>query len=301
VTHVTTTASLRENRPEASNGAFDQRYRIPGYMFGVQTDDRLGSVLDSLLAPFRTSVGDAGGDHVPIYSIREIEPGRLAISVDGRWLADRPGPAGVAEFLMREMNAADVWRHVEFLVVHAAAACLDGKGLVLPGGEGAGKTTLVAAAVRAGMDYLTDEAALFHPETGEVHPFPRPLCMETSSIDLMPDIWDRLSPEYRYPARTQYPIRFDDLGSGAIGRACRVRSVMALDYRRGAGTVLEEIGRAEAVAVLAQNALNFGSFGGRGLTILKKVVEGAKCYRLQVDHLDEAVDLLMRVVRGLSR
>jgi hypothetical protein len=297
VTHVTTTASLHEHLPEAWNGAFGHRYRVPGFVFGLQTDNRLGPILDSLLAPFRTSPDDAGRDHVPIYSIREIEPGRLAISVDGRWRADRPGPAGVAEFLMREMNTADVWRHAEFLVVHAAAACLDGNGLVLPGGEGAGKTTLVAAAVRAGMDYLTDEAALFHPETGEVHPFPRPLCMETSSIDLMPDIWDRLPHDYRYPTRTQYPIRFDDLGSGAIGRACRVRFVMALDYRRGAGTVLQEIGRAETVAVLAQNALNFGSFGGRGLIILKKVVEGAKCYRLQVDDLDEAVNLLMPMVR----
>jgi hypothetical protein len=57
------------------------------------------------------------------------------------------------------------------LFVHAGVVGWRGQAIVLPGRTFSGKTTLVAALVRAGATYYSDEYAVFDPR-GRVHPFP---------------------------------------------------------------------------------------------------------------------------------
>jgi hypothetical protein len=62
------------------------------------------------------------------------------------------------------------------IFVHAGAVAIDGRALLVPGASFAGKTTLVAALVREGAAYLSDEFAVLD-ESGQVHPYPRPLSL----------------------------------------------------------------------------------------------------------------------------
>jgi hypothetical protein len=56
--------------------------------------------------------------------------------------------------------------------VHAGVVSWRGRAIVLPGPSHAGKTSLVAALVRAGATYYSDEYAVFD-SSGRVHPYPR--------------------------------------------------------------------------------------------------------------------------------
>ncbi|MGH7394773.1 MAG: hypothetical protein ACREJF_04145, partial [Candidatus Methylomirabilales bacterium] len=60
------------------------------------------------------------------------------------------------------------------LFVHAGVVGWRGRAIVLPGRTHSGKTTLVAALVRAGATYYSDEYAVFDAR-GRVHPYPKPL------------------------------------------------------------------------------------------------------------------------------
>jgi hypothetical protein len=62
----------------------------------------------------------------------------------------------------------------DLLFVHAGVVAWRGRALVIPGRSTSGKSTLVAALVRAGATYYSDEYALFDA-SGRVHPFARPL------------------------------------------------------------------------------------------------------------------------------
>src|SRR5205085_10523469 len=62
------------------------------------------------------------------------------------------------------------------LFVHAGVVGWRGRAVVLPGRSFAGKTTLVAALVRAGATYYSDEYAVFD-RAGRVHPYARPLAL----------------------------------------------------------------------------------------------------------------------------
>jgi hypothetical protein len=60
--------------------------------------------------------------------------------------------------------------------VHAGAVSWKGRAIVMPGDSYAGKSTLVAALIRAGATYYSDEIAVLD-EHGDLHPYARPLQM----------------------------------------------------------------------------------------------------------------------------
>ena len=62
------------------------------------------------------------------------------------------------------------------IFVHAGVVAHRGKTIMLPGVSFAGKTTLVAALVRAGARYYSDEFAVLD-ENGHVHPYAKPLSL----------------------------------------------------------------------------------------------------------------------------
>lgn len=81
------------------------------------------------------------------------------------------------------IDAKTVIRDLEFWVaehavgavfIHAGVVEFEGKALILPGGPGSGKTTLVSSLVRAGFGYLSDRFAVL-TDDGAVSPYPRPL------------------------------------------------------------------------------------------------------------------------------
>ncbi len=62
------------------------------------------------------------------------------------------------------------------IFVHAGVVGWKGGAIVIPGRSFTGKSTLVAALVRAGATYYSDEYAVLDPK-GRVHPYPRPLSL----------------------------------------------------------------------------------------------------------------------------
>lgn len=58
------------------------------------------------------------------------------------------------------------------IFVHAGAVAWKGRGILVPGASGAGKTTLVAALVAAGAEYYSDEFAVLD-EAGRLLPYAR--------------------------------------------------------------------------------------------------------------------------------
>jgi hypothetical protein len=67
--------------------------------------------------------------------------------------------------------------------VHAGVVGWNGRAIVIPGSSHSGKSTLVAALIRAGAVYYSDEFAVFDRD-GRVHPYPRPLSLRERAGDV---------------------------------------------------------------------------------------------------------------------
>src|SRR5260370_23490113 len=65
------------------------------------------------------------------------------------------------------------------LFVHAGVVGWQGRAILLPGRSHSGKSTLVAALLRAGATYYSDEYAVLDAR-GRVHPFAKPLSLRQS-------------------------------------------------------------------------------------------------------------------------
>lgn len=98
--------------------------------------------------------------------------------------------------------------------VHAGVVAIKGKAVLLPGVSMAGKTTLIAALVRAGATYYSDEYALLDRH-GRVHPFLRPLSL-------------------RLPDGSRQVQRAEDLGGTNGRRPIEVGAVVMTSYRQNA-------------------------------------------------------------------
>lgn len=70
--------------------------------------------------------------------------------------------------------------------IHAGVVADDGHALVLPGYSFSGKTSLVAALVRAGATYYSDEFAVLDSD-GLLHPYPKPLSVREGSDQVQVD------------------------------------------------------------------------------------------------------------------
>jgi hypothetical protein len=91
--------------------------------------------------------------------------------------------------IMRTQQLEKAWTHLESalhfnvamsapkrIFVHAGVVGWKGRALLIPGRSRSGKSTLVAALVRAGATYYSDEYAVID-EQGRVHPYAKPLSL----------------------------------------------------------------------------------------------------------------------------
>jgi hypothetical protein len=206
----------------------------------------LHAVLSSVAIP------EAG---LPPLEVAIAPEGRAAGRIDGDevWSIELPKRGWLAPLVGQIVGTAtSVLRGLLF--IHAAAVELRGRGYVLVGGPGVGKTSVAAVLVRSGAGYLSDEIALLDPQHGSLHPFALPLAVKpwtAKAIGALPPS-RRVASEggvtYLLPSRiAQEAIPLDSmiLLDPALGSA----------GRPGAGSV--EIPRAEMLLTLSRHASSF--------------------------------------------
>ena len=179
-----------------------------------------------------------------VYSLRVARPrhGRTAPALhelleDGALVTAAPS----LDWLVRTFE----WKLKEYLaeharqraIVHAGVVGWKGRAIVVPGASMSGKTSLVAALLRAGASYYSDEYAVLDMR-GRVHPYPTPLQIrdETTLI--------------------QTPRSARDLGSPVGARPLAVGVIIVSRYRRGARWRPRRLSRGEAILRMVANTVS---------------------------------------------
>jgi hypothetical protein len=282
------------NDPQDSSVSFDRSYRAVEYCFRIRTAlPRIAALVDNLLSPFRSE--DVNG--APAYTLTQREAdGFFSLSLDGQPIGETATAGGVVHSLLWFVHKEAVASATEVLALHAGAVSWRGAGVVLPGTTGSGKTTLVTGLIRAGFSYLSDEAALIDPQTRRLQPFQKSLTLRPESLRLLPELTERLAPEFAWNTRIRYDLPVEAVRSNAVGGPCKVRYVITPRFVRGSKSRLAPVSRAETLVNLSENAFNLRHFARRGLAALADVVRGAECFQMQVGDLESAVDAVKTLV-----
>lgn len=259
---------------------------------------------DSALVERTTSLYEGCADGRPgparhVFMLRRHADESVSVYRDGV-AALRRAPAALAlARLAWEINRGVVQEAGKQLLLHAAAAALDERVVVLAGPEGSGKSTLVAALVCSGLQYVTDETVAVEP-SGAIAPYPKPIALPHASLRALRELW----PDF--PVSTCAPgiegLVSPQMIGAAVARPGGVARLVVLlsAFRPGRTTAARQISRAEAAVTLGDQAFNLREIGPGRVDLLADAVRKSDCYRLDVGDLDDARRLVVELLDRAS-
>jgi hypothetical protein len=171
----------------------------------------------------------------------------------------------------------------DWVFVHAGVVGWRGRAIVLPGATFSGKTTLVAALLRAGADFYSDDRAVIDRQ-GLVHPLPRPLSVRES------------------PGARQQPFAAASFGASTGERPLPVGLVVLTSFREGAEWEPRPIPAGQAMLSLLPHASALRTRPQAVLEVLERTLADVPVHRgPRSDATETARRLLALVDAGTSK
>lgn len=150
-----------------------------------------------------------------VFELTKSKSGLYRFSQNGTYLASVRSSKKFFKFFDTIIRVSVGESAKNLVFIHAGVVGWRDKAIVMPGDSFTGKSTLVAALVKNGADYYSDDFAIINPE-GHVLPFPRDISMRTNDGTYAP-----------------YQLTIEELG-GAVGRRpIPVGMVLLTEYSPG--------------------------------------------------------------------
>jgi hypothetical protein len=163
--------------------------------------------------------------------------------------------------------------------VHAGVVGWNNRAIVLPGRSFSGKTTLVAAFLRQGATYYSDEYAVFD-SSGRVHPYARPLHVRERNA-----VAGSLYPPQRF-------------GAVAGTQPLAVALVVLARYAPHTGWLIHRLSPGNTLLKLIANTVGARSRSRQTIQWLRHVALNARAYEVRRGESDDAVKRLLEVLNS---
>ena len=189
---------------------------------------------------------------------------------------------GLIEYLFH-LALIELLRRQGLYTIHATALERNGKGVLIPGNSGRGKTTSFISLLRSGYRYLSDDHPLMRDAGTHVDllPFPIKINVTEETIAFFPEL--RTAPAHvlrpRFPKRA---FHAEELYATAIGECCRPAIVLFPQVVDAPYSHVELLPKSRALEMLLPQALLVydSEVARREFQVLVKLVQQVECYRL---------------------
>ncbi len=200
-----------------------------------------------------------------------------------------------------------VCKHDDWLLIlHAGGVCWQEQGIIFPALGGSGKTTLTAALIKDGFQYINDDVIPLIRHTGEL------VCLSTC-LSIKSGSWSIL--QSRYPAlkdlevfgHQQSKVKYlkpspDLIFEERLQQKIYAKHIVLPSYQTGAEAWLEPLSSVSALqAIIEGESLLRLPLDKQDIVALIKWIEPLTCHRLTYDKLDSAVALLREFVFPIKR
>ena len=217
---------------------------------------------------------------------------RPSVRIAGDFTLPEAAPLPLAHALLAaemgmNLQMALGWRR--HLLLHAAVVERDGRALVITGESGAGKSTLSALLATRGWRFMGDEFALLAPETGLLHPFPRPISLKNESVGVVAG--ERWGPPLTGTPKgdIRHLVPFADAIAAMDAPAA---PALIIFPRFGAARAAREVSPSEAFVRLTQASTNYPQLGEPGFAALTRLVRETPAVAIDYPDGATALDLV---------
>jgi hypothetical protein len=185
-------------------------------------------------------------------------------------------------------------------LMHAGLVSKHGRGLLLVGPGGSGKSTSAIMCAYAGFDYLSDDLVGLElsADGGFIgHSLYNSTFMEPNHLKQFNQL-DRHAIRGKYSFEKKHLVLLSQIASLRFARNCRIHAIVLPRVLHRPTSVLRRASRPEALMALAPSSLLMGerSYGLQGFEKLSQLVEQVPCYRLE---LGGTLEEIPRVLEGL--
>jgi len=193
-----------------------------------------------------------------------------AVVVDDDTVVRATDPDGAVRALDAQLRATIALHAPGHVFVHAGVVALGSRAIVLPGSSLAGKTTLVAALIRRGAAYYSDEFAVLDAD-GLVYPYAKPLSIR--------------GPDGR---ATRTPAAA--LGAVSAGEPAPIGMIAVTAYRPGSDWAPQPISAGAAMLELLQNAIPARTRPEQTMACARAAVSGAEAWSTARGEAEQAAE-----------
>jgi hypothetical protein len=205
-----------------------------GVRVGLRVSESLVSAVETVLPPGRRTC-DPGELESMRWEVFALEGGRCGLRHAEQRVAEGSEDE-MLDLLETRLRHHLAFEATEAIFVHAGVVETAGRAIVIPGRSRTGKTTLVAALVRAGAAYYSDEYAVIDHD-GRIHPFAKRLSVRIEGSDRTREV----------------PVH--DLGGVAGERPVGLGTIVATSYEPGRRWAPERRSPAEGALALLENTV----------------------------------------------
>jgi hypothetical protein len=190
-------------------------------------------------------------------------------------------------------------KSLDMPLVHAGLVSRSGRGVLLAGPGGSGKSTSAITSACAGFDYLSEDlVGLQSLGNGFVgHSLYSSTFVEPDHLERFA-LFERHAIKGRYPFEKKRLVLLSQVPSLRFARACRIEAVVLPRVMHLPAARLRPASKGEALLTLAPSSLLVGekSNGLQGFNALAKLVEQVPCYWLE---LGGALEEIPPILEGL--
>jgi len=273
------------------------QYRIGPFVFSLKT--ALPHFAETLQAQYQ---------HYPLCDDQAIADFHITIKQPmsiRRWLQPQitfhttpqpdfaPFPQAQALPLLEWGTNWCVATHAHFyLMLHSAVLEKNQQGLILPAWPGSGKSTLCTALSLSGYRFLSDEFALIPLGHTHVLPFPKLAPLKNASIQVIQNFQANVTLSRTYPKTRKGDLAYFQppiASIKAMDQTVEPKWIIFPKYNKDAAPQLTELTKPQALMKLANNAFNYHILGQNSFTMLRRIVDQSRCFKLEYPHLDDAI------------
>lgn len=167
--------------------------------------------------------------------------------------------------------------------VHATALEYQGRGVLIPGYSGQGKTTSFLSLLRSGFRYLSDDYPLLRDRGAhmELLAFPMKIDVTDRTIEFFPELRSA-APWILQQGVYKKNFQAEDLYADSIGSSCTPAMILFPHVVDMPHSCLEPLAKSRALeAILPQGLLVYDqAVARREFQVLSRLVQQVDCYRL---------------------
>ncbi len=255
-------------------------------------------ILRALDAHLKNCQGGAGAV-VATYEIAAVDDA-FSVTVNGGNLYSGVGRGQVLPLLMRDGLAQLNGTATASLVFHAAALTRFGRGLILSGPGGSGKSSLAAWLTATGFQYLTDEVVSFPLEGAKIDGFCRSIVLKRGSEFIWRHWLENKSADDGF-------LRFEDgsawvaptlFNPNAICQSAVPRVVVFPKYVSEAPMIARRLTPADSLFRLMQCLVNARNFPDGGMSAAARFAKQAQSYSLIYSDMEGAAEWITQTLRA---